>query len=221
MFCTVMILCVAGPAFALDKAELDLRVRKLTAKFEQLEANAEKRVPAETLRKAHAIVLLDRTKGGFIFAYQGGGGVAIVKDPKSGKWGPVAFLTSSEASLGLQIGGQTTFMVIVFMNPEAARLLITPTVDFGGEARGTAGNSSGGAEGTIANKEKSVLVYDERKGLYGGAAVKGGAVSPDEKANLIYYGQAVMMQDILFDGKVKATEVAAELAKKIEEYSKK
>ena len=44
--------------------------------------------PAETLRKAQGIILLDRTKAGFLFAYQGGGGVAMVKDAKQGQMEP-------------------------------------------------------------------------------------------------------------------------------------
>jgi lipid-binding SYLF domain-containing protein len=216
-----MVLALAGPAAAIDKLDLDARVRKITARFEELQQKPDKRVPADMLRKAQGILLLDRTKAGFIFAYQGGSGVALVKDKKSGKWGPVAFLTASEGSFGALVGGQKSFLVILFMTPEAANLLTTPSTDFGGEATGTAGDSSATVEGTVANKEKPVLVYDDRKGLYGGAAVKGGSVSPDEKANMIYYNQPLTMKEILFDKKAEPTDTAIELAQKIDGYSKK
>ena len=216
-----MIVVLAYSASAVDKVELDMRVRKLTARFEAMQQKPDKRIPPETLAKAQAIVLLDRTKAGFIFAYQGGSGVALVKDKKSEKWGPVAFLTANEGSFGALIGGQKSFVVMLFMTQEAANLLTTPSADFGGEATGTAGDSSATAEGTVANKEKPVLVYDDRKGLYGGAAVKGGAVSPDEKANMIYYNQPLTMKEILFDKKVKPTDTAIELATKIDGYAKK
>jgi lipid-binding SYLF domain-containing protein len=52
------------------------------AEFQAMQARPDKRVPAEVLGKARAIILLDRTKAGFVFAYQGGGGVAMVKDKK-------------------------------------------------------------------------------------------------------------------------------------------
>lgn len=218
--CALTVFALAASAWAIDKTELDMRIRKLGVRFEQMQQNSEKRIPPETLAKAHGIVLMDRTKAGFIFAYQGGSGVALVKDPKSQKWGPAAFLKASEASLGFLAGGQQTFMVILFMSPEAAKLLTESTVDFGGEARGTAGDASAGAEGTVSNQERPVLVYDDRRGLYGGAAIKGGTVSPDEKANMIYYGQALMTKEILFDKKVKPTEAAVELAGKIDQLSK-
>src|SRR5205814_3852033 len=69
---------LVASAFASDKTELDNRIRTLTAKLDALQQKPEKRIPAETLSKAKGIVLLDRTKAGFVFAYQGGGGVAMV-----------------------------------------------------------------------------------------------------------------------------------------------
>jgi len=216
----LVLLGLATSAFALDKAALDERIRKLTVKLEALQTDPEHRVPAENLRKAHGVILLDRTKAGFIFAYQGGSGVAMVKDPKTEKWSPVAFVSANEASLGLQIGGEQAFYVILLMHTNAVRMLTDAKVDFAGEARGTAGDASAGEQGQISTTEHPVLVYDSRAGLYGGAAIKGGAISADDKANRIYYKDYLTMRDILLEKKVKSTESASELASKLTEYSK-
>jgi len=216
----LFVLGFAATVLAIDKVELDYRIRTLTAKFEALQQKPDKSIPAETLRKARGIVLLDRTKAGFVFAYQGGSGVAMVKNANSEKWSPPAFLTANEASLGFQVGGQQSFVVILFMNTNSTHLLTEPNLQFGGEARGTAGDASAGAEGTVAPREPSVLVYDDRKGLYGGAAIKGDAIAPDETANRVYYEKAVTVSEILFENKVKPTEAAAQLAGKIAERSK-
>src|SRR2546422_3863938 len=96
----------AASAIGVEKTELDNRIRTLTAKFEALQLKPDKSVRAENLRKARGIILLDRTKAGFLFAYQGGGGVALVKDPQTEKWSGAAFLAANEASLGFQVGGQ-------------------------------------------------------------------------------------------------------------------
>ncbi len=216
----VVLLGVAFSSLALEKAELDRRAEKLLSKFEALQQKPDKRVPAETLRKAQGIILLDRTKAGFVFAYQGGGGLAMAKD-KKGNWSPVAFMSANEGSLGFQIGGQQSFFVILLMTPEAAQTLVADgAFEFGGEARGTAGDSTAGAEGTVASLERSVIVYSERQGLFGGAAVKGGAISPDHEANRVYYGGDFTMKEILFDKKLKPTAPATDLARKIALYSK-
>jgi len=220
LFVGLLVWGFATSAFALDKAELNHRIRKLTAKFESMQSNPEKRVSAKTLRNAKGVILLDRTKAGFIFAYQGGAGVSMVKDPKTEKWSPTAFVKANEASLGFQIGGEQAFYVILLMHTNAVRMLTDARIDFAGEARGTAGDATAGEEGKISVSEHPVLVFDDRVGLYGGAAIKGGAISADDEANRIYYDDYVTMRDILFDGKVKASDSAVELARKLDENSK-
>src|SRR5262245_39457426 len=84
----LLLLGSASATLAIDKAGLDYRIRMLTAKFEAMQAKPDKAIPAENLQRAQGIILLDRTKAGFLFAYQGGAGVALVKEPRSEKWSP-------------------------------------------------------------------------------------------------------------------------------------
>lgn len=213
----ILVLClllgfgVAGRAD--DQAKLDAQLRKLGAKFAALQADPEKAVPADELKKARGVILLDRTKAGFIFAYQGGSGVALVKDGNTENYGAAAFLKANEASLGFQVGGEHSFYVILLMSTNAARGLTDAKINFAGEARGTAGDQSAGEEGKISVDERPVRVYSDRAGLYGGAALKGGAISPDDEANRKYYGEYFTVHDILFNKKVKPTDAAKELAK--------
>jgi SH3 domain-containing YSC84-like protein 1 len=206
-------------ALAIDKSELDARIRKVATLFDELQSKPDKKIPADVLKKAQGIILLDRTKAGFIFAFSGGSGVGMARHPKTQDWSPVGFYKANEASLGLQIGGQKSFLVILMMDTNATQILTGSRVDWGGEASGTAGDQSGKAEG-IANALPSVMVYDDRTGLYGGAAVKGGSIEPDSEANVVYYGQAVTPAQIVFENKVKATDPAKELEKKINEQAK-
>jgi lipid-binding SYLF domain-containing protein len=211
--------CLVGVAFAASKASLDQVIHKVTAKFNALQAKSDKAIPAETLARAQGIILLDRTKAGFLFAFQGGGGLAMVKHPKTGKWSAPAFLTATEASLGFQIGGQQSFVAILLMTTNATRMLTDGDIEFGGEASGTAGDSSAGVEGKV-NEQPSVLVYDDRKGLYGGAAIKGGAISVDDEANATYYGQYAPLEEVLFKHKFKPSEAAEGLIEAIQKAAK-
>src|SRR6266403_2886950 len=129
--------CLAGSALCADKAELDAKIRMLATKLEALQDKPDKAIPAADLNKAVGIILLDRTKAGFFFAYEGGGGVALLKDPKKKTWGPAAFLAANDASVGPQIGGQQTFYAILLMNTNAIQLLTEPGYELGGSAQGT------------------------------------------------------------------------------------
>jgi lipid-binding SYLF domain-containing protein len=217
----LLTLLTAGPALAINKAEVDQRIRKLTAKFESLQAKPEKRIPAETLKRAQAIVLLDRTKAGFIFAFQGGNGVALVRDPKTRNWGPPAFFSASEASLGFQIGGQQSFVVMLLMNTNSVRVLTESNVEFGGEASGTAGQANATAEGTVSEQMPSVLTYTEKGGLYGGASLKGGGLAADKDSIAAYYDDYLTVSDIIYNNKLKTTDAYNKLVEKVEAASKK
>jgi len=207
-------------ACAADKSGLDDRIRLLSAKFDALEHKPDKMVPPDVLRQARGVVLLDRTKAGVVFAYQGGAGVSLARDPKTGRWSPVAFVKANEGSFGAQIGAEQDFIVILLMTADANRYLTEPSFEFGGEARGTAGNATAGANGTVSSQERPILLYDDRAGLYGGAAIKAGAISPDEDANRAYYGQFITMKDILFDRVVKPSQSALDLAASLDVYSR-
>ena len=185
-----------------------------------MQAKPDKCIPASVLDKAQGIILLDRTKAGFLFAFQGGSGVALVKDPKTKTWSPPAFIGASEISLGFQAGGENGFYAIVLMDGNATRLLAVQNDIYGSEARGTAGEASGGAESKVSPLLQQSLVYDDRQGLFGGADLKGGSIVPDDRANVIYYGRALTMEDVLFDHKVAQTDASSALVQKLMEYSK-
>ena len=211
-------LAVSG--LAADRNDLDQRIRKLTDKFEALQAKPDKRISPELLQQAQGIILLDGTRAGLLFAYQHAGGVALVKDSRTGEWGPASFLGANEVSNGLQIGGVRSLTVIVITNADAAWALVGPVTKFGGEASGTAGNSTGRTEGAISSLEQPTMVYSDRHGFYAGAAAKAGSIWPDTEANRAYYGLPLSAKELLFDGKVKPTAAGEELAQRITESSK-
>jgi lipid-binding SYLF domain-containing protein len=214
---SLLLLTLAASGFAETKNELDDRVRKLMAKFDSLQDNTEARIPADKLKKATGVIVMDRTKGGFIFGYEQGFGVAMVKNKAN--WSPFSFMNSREGSFGAQIGGKSTFCVILLMTDSARDQLTNPKVNFGGEAAGTGGSSSSGV-GEKFTDDPPVLVFGESKGLYGGATIKGGSVSADDDANTKYYGQFYSIKDILFEKKVNRSETGTEFAKKLDAAAK-
>ena len=214
---TVLLLGLAATASADTKAELDNRVRKLMAKFDALQADPAARIPAEKLQKATGVIVMERNKGGLVFGYENGFGIAMIRN--DGKWGAFSFMNSHEGSFGAQIGGKSTFVVILLMNEAARDRLLEYKVNFGGEAAGTGGSSSGQVAGDFSY-EPPMLVFGQSRGLYGGATIKGGSVASDDQANQNYYGQYCSIKDILFDKKVEPSETAREFARKLEEAAK-
>jgi lipid-binding SYLF domain-containing protein len=210
----------AGSALAVDSAELDARIQSLTGLFQAMQDKPDLAVPPEVLRDAKGIVLVDVTKAGFGFAYQHGAGVALVRDPASGKWSPPGFIEANTASVGPQAGGEQVFCVIVLTDTNSTYALTQPNFAPGGEAGVTAGYTGGSVQSSGAPVAKGAQFYADRNGFFGGAAVKFGGISPDDNANTVYYGKTVAMADILFNRAVDRTPAAQELTQAIADHSK-
>jgi lipid-binding SYLF domain-containing protein len=204
----LLVAVVASSAKAIDRSQLDARLHLLAQKLDLLQQQPDKRIPAETLRDAKGIVLLDRTKAGFLFAYQGGAGVALARNT-TGQWSAPAFVKASDVSLGFQAGGEHRFVVILFMTTNAARLMADTTMNFAAEAQGTAGADTRKVE--AGAPRPSVLVYDDTQGLYGGATFKGGSITADKDANAVYYGGYISVGDIVFGNRAQLSPAAEDL----------
>jgi len=209
---------LTSAALAVDSAQLDKRISMLTDKFEAFQHRDDGGIPADNLRQAKGIILLDTTKGGLVFGYQAGNGVAMVKNAVTRNWSPAAFLKANEASFGAQIGGQENFYIILLMTSNSTWRLIDPKIELGAAASGTAGDTSAGV-GTKTPSEPEILVYKDRTGLFGGAVVKGGSISADTEGNQVYYGQNLSLRDILFDNKAQPTATVSTLVSKIRSYA--
>jgi len=214
----LMLSGLASAVMAIEPAELDNRIRTLTDKFEAFQHRPDNGIPSETLRRAQGIILLETVKGGLVFGYQGGDGVAMVKDANLKQWSPAAFVKANQASFGAQIGEEQNFYIILLMTTNSTWKLIDPKIEFGAGAGGTANATTGGVQ-TKTPSEQGVLVYKDRVGLYGGAVVKGGGISSDGEANRVYYGQDLSMRDILFDHKVQPSATTSRLTDKIDSYT--
>ena len=135
----LLAMAMVNSAFALEKAELDMRIQSLTTAFAEMQEKPDKNVPAEILAKAQGVILLRRTKGGLVFGYQHGDGVAMVRDA-NGTWSAPAFMSDNEGSFGAQVGGETSLFVILLMTTNSFSQLTDGKVQFTGEARGTIGD---------------------------------------------------------------------------------
>ena len=106
MLIVVLLAGLVFPALGADKADLEKKLGLLSAKFEELQAKPDKAVPADNLKRACGVVMLYRVKGGLVFGYEGGSGVAMIRNGVSNRWSAPVFMKSNEGSFGAQIGGQ-------------------------------------------------------------------------------------------------------------------
>ena len=130
------------------------------------------------------------------------------------------FLAVGGGSVGFQIGGSSTDIVMLFMNDQALQSLMSNKFRIGADAAAAAGPvGRQAAAGTDVKLNAQILTYARSKGAFAGVSLDGAVVQPDESGNRALYGADVTRKDIL-DGKVAAPEAAQPLLKEIGKYAK-
>lgn len=155
-------------------------------------------VPADRVRQAKAIAILDRFEAAAVVGASGGEGVMVKRLPNG--WSPPLAISVVSGSLGLQLGGRDQQLVILFMDDAAVERFITDGAYSLAQAVGTGGTAS--AEATASSQSQGVEVYSRSGGLFGSAAVGGVGFSVNESRNRATYGVSANTRRIL-EGRVE------------------
>jgi lipid-binding SYLF domain-containing protein len=129
-------------------------------------------------------------KGGFIVGARYGRGVASCRTPKG--WSAPAFFTIKGGSFGLQIGAQAVDLVMLIMNQDGMKNLMSSEFKLGADASVAAGPVGRHAAADTDWKLKAqVLSYSRARGLFAGLELSGAAVGQDKDATREFYGRMV------------------------------
>jgi lipid-binding SYLF domain-containing protein len=192
---------VVGPAPALADDAQDARqlVDKARLTFESFMAdqNFSPSVRA-LLRRAKGVLIYPQVlRGAFIVGVSGGSGVLLAHDDKSGKWAGPAFYTIGGASVGLQIGGEASEVILVALTDRGVASLLTTSAKLGADVGIALGPVGAGAEAATANLSADLVSYSRAKGLYAGISLAGAVVAVRGALNGAYYGREVTPSGIL------------------------
>jgi Uncharacterized conserved protein len=172
--------------------------QKATKALDEIMSISDKSIPADLLRKAKAVAVFpDVIKGAFIVGGQGGKGL-IVQRVGNG-WGAPAMFKLAGGSVGFQIGGSSTDVVMLFMTDNSVKNLLEDKFEIGGEASAAAGPVGRTAKAsTDAQLQAQILSYSRSKGLFAGISLSGVVISPDNDANMALYSHTA--KEILVGG---------------------
>ncbi|HXA71696.1 MAG TPA: lipid-binding SYLF domain-containing protein [Stellaceae bacterium] len=195
----VMALALAVPQLAMASDEQEVvddaanAVQRLSTSS-GLAANAR-----DLLHRARGVMIVPTlVKGGFIFGAQGGTGVLLSRDPKTGSWSYPAFYAMGAGSFGLQIGLEVSKIMLIIMNDKALNAIMKSEFKIGAEAGIAVVTLGGGAEAsTTAAGGADIYALAESAGLFGGIAIQGGIIKPRLQQDHAYYGPNVTAQDIV------------------------
>lgn len=161
--------------------------------LEELAKIPAKGIPPALLADAQGVAIIPRViKAGFIFAGRGGHGVVFSKD-KEGKWGPPTFINLGGGSVGLQIGVESTDVVLVFRSRKSLESIIDGgnKLTLGGNASIAAGPvGREAAAATDIKLEAEIVSYSRSRGLFAGVSLSGAVISNDKDGNELFNKKA-------------------------------
>ena len=150
---------------------------------------------ANHLQEAKGILILPKImRGAFIFGLEGGNGVLLARDSKTGAWSEPAFYETSAASFGLQAGAQASEAILLIMTRKGVDSLMTNDVKFGVDGSVAIGPKGAGAD---TNLTADFVTFTRAKGLFAGVSFDGASIRTKDEYNSAYYGENVRPSDIL------------------------
>ena len=214
----------ASAAFAATDAREEQRVRDAGEVIKEI-LNIPDDIPQDLLDKAECLVILPSVKkGAFGVGGSYGRGVMICRSGEhyTGPWGPPALYALEGVSIGFQLGGQATDFVLLVMNPQGARSLLSSKVKLGADASAAAGPKGRTAEGaTDIVMQAEILSYSRNKGLFAGISLEGSTLRSDGSANEKLYGKKLTAKEIIVEHKVGVPACAQELVSLLDKKSPK
>jgi lipid-binding SYLF domain-containing protein len=188
------------PAGAADVADAGMLVDRARITFNEFMGDAQFAWFHANLKDTKGLLIYPQViKGGFIFGGSGGTGIFVVRDEKTGDWSQPAFYSIGSATVGLQIGGEASQIIVMVMSKKAVDSLLTSSLKFGGDTSVALGPIGFGAKQNII---ADFVSFAKSQGLYAGINLEGSIVNVRDALNSAYYGKQVTPVDILIRNEV-------------------
>jgi lipid-binding SYLF domain-containing protein len=167
---------------------LQERIDDAKVVLDQIMAAADNSIPMNILQQATCVgVVPGMKKGAFIFGGQYGQGVVTCRTGHG--WSAPVFIRMEGGSWGLQIGAQSTDLVLVAVNDRGFQDLLKNKFKIGGDASAAAGPvGRSGQASTDWKMSAELLSYSRNKGLFAGISLDGTSVSQNSEDTELYFG---------------------------------
>jgi lipid-binding SYLF domain-containing protein len=163
-------------------------------------------IPQELLEKAECVIIIpSMTKVAIGIGGSYGRGAMVCRTGKAfnGPWGAPAMYTLEGGSFGLQLGAESTDVVLLVMNDRGVEALLDSKVKLGGNASAAAGPKGRSLEGsTDASLRAEILSYSRSRGLFAGVSLEGTSLRPDDDASKEVYGRKMTARTIVMGSRI-------------------
>src|SRR6202049_4834078 len=170
---TTLALLVTLTAVASDREDDVNRTHKAAQVFKEIMNAPDQGIPHDLLESAKCIAIIPGdVKFAFIFGGSYGRGLATCRTGHG--WSAPMFMAIDGGSVGYQIGGSSTDLVMLFMNDHALHSLLSDKFKLGADASVAA--RPGGRNATAATdvaRRAEILSYSRTRGVFAGVSLDG------------------------------------------------
>ncbi|MFC2112628.1 lipid-binding SYLF domain-containing protein [Bacteroidota bacterium] len=187
---------------SVEKAKAVKTLNKSIDAFENVMDDPNCSIPHSLIDQSEGIVIFP---GAFKIAIgawggQAGRGIAMIRK-EDGTWSNPFFVTLGEGSLGLQIGAQSSEIVLLFKHRYDIIEIDEAEIILGSDIGVAAGPvSNGSASDTDIKFEREIYSYCRSKGLFAGVSLAGGILSYNEMVTESLYGVYGIDATEIFNG---------------------
>ncbi len=191
-----------------------------TEDLHELLTASDKGIPRNLLSKAECVIVIpDLKKGGFIVGGEYGRGLFSCRKENGVGWSAPGFVKIVGGKFGLLIGGAEADVVMLVMNADGMRHLLSDKFQLGGEASAAAGPVGRNASAlTDATMRAEILTYSRQRGIFGGLDLSGSAVMQDADSIYETYGEHLKNKQIVLGG-IRTPERALPFVKALDHFS--
>ncbi len=194
----VMAALTMAPLLAND-SEPEKRLDEAAAVFSEVMATPDKGIPEELLANAHCIVIVPGLKtAAFVFGAKYGKGYVSCRKKDGAGWSAPGTVRIEGGSVGFQIGGSQTDLIMLVMNERGASKLLSSKFTLGAEGSVAAGPVGRTATAqTDAQMHAEILSWSRSQGLFAGLALQGATLRQDLDDNATLYGEKLENRQIV------------------------
>jgi lipid-binding SYLF domain-containing protein len=217
----VAALCAIMPAMlrASDRDEDIARTQRAADVFREVVDTPDRGIPDHLLKSSKCIAIIPGDKK-FAFVFGGNYGRGVASCRTEHGWSAPIFLAVEGGSVGYQIGGSSTDLVLLFMNDHAFQSLLGDKFKLGADATVAAGPvGRDAAAGTDVRLDAEVLSYSRSKGVFAGVSLDGTVVQADKSGDRAMYGEHATRHDIM-SGQVSVPPEAQALLRELSEHAR-
>jgi len=196
------------------------RLNEAATVFGEVMATPDKGIPEDLLEKAHCIVIVPGLKtAAFLVGGKFGKGYLSCRNKTGEGWSAPGTVRVEGGSVGFQIGGSSTDLIMLVMNERGVDKLLSSKFTLGAEGSVAAGPVGRTATAqTDIQMHAEILSWSRSQGLFAGLALEGATLRQDLDDNGTLYGRKLENREIVTTG-VRAPRSAARLLALLNKYS--